>query len=259
MGADETRRANRGWWDASADDYQAEHGDFLGAARLIWGPEGLDEAAAGLLGPTDGLRVLEVGSGAAGGSRWLLAQGASPVAVDLSHRQLLHSRRLDAETGVTVPVVCADAERLPLASESFDLAYSAYGALPFVADAAAVLGEVSRVLRPGSRWVFSVTHPIRWSLPDDPGPTGLTADRSYFDRNAYVEQDECGVATYVEHHRTVGDWVRLVNDAGFHLCDLVEPEWPADLEQVWGGWSPLRGRLLPGTAIFGCRRVDRPS
>jgi hypothetical protein len=24
---------------------------------------------------------------------------------------------------------------------------------------------------------------------------------------------------------------------------------------VWGGWSPLRGRLLPGTAIFQCVRA----
>ena len=34
------------------------------------------------------------------------------------------------------------------------------------------------------------------------------------------------------------------------LVDLVEPEWPAGLAEVWGGWSPLRGRVIPGTAIF---------
>jgi hypothetical protein len=34
--------------------------------------------------------------------------------------------------------------------------------------------------------------------------------------------------------------------------DLVEPEWPVWNQQEWGGWSPLRGRLLPGTAIFVC-------
>jgi len=49
VGAEETVRANRRWWDAAADAYQSEHGEFLGgrnATRFIWGPEGLDESDA---------------------------------------------------------------------------------------------------------------------------------------------------------------------------------------------------------------------
>ena len=63
-----------------------------------------------------------------------------------------------------------------------------------------------------------------------------------------------GVPTYVEHHRTLGDRVRDVVAAGLVLDDLVEPEWPPGRETVWGQWSPLRGALFPGTAIFVCRR-----
>jgi len=44
--------------------------------------------------------------------------------------------------------------------------------VPFVADPGRVMGEVARVLRPGGRWVFSVTHPVRWAFPDDPGEAG---------------------------------------------------------------------------------------
>jgi hypothetical protein len=112
--------------------------------------------------------------------------------------------------------------------------------------------EVARVLRPGGRWVFSVTHPVRWAFPDDPTEAGLVATSSYFDRTPYVEQDDHGVATYVEHHRTLGDRVREITAAGFRLVDLVEPEWPPGHERTWGGWSALRGALLPGTAIFVC-------
>ena len=81
---------------------------------------------------------------------------------------------------------------LPFADESFDLACSAFGAVQFVADSAAVMREVARVLRPGGRWVFAVSHPVRWSLPDDPGEGGLVVRYSYFDRRPYVEQDEEG-------------------------------------------------------------------
>ena len=47
--------------------------------------------------------------------------------------------------------------------------------------------EVFRVLRPGGRWVFSVTHPMRWVFLDDPGEDGLVGVHSYFDRRPYVE------------------------------------------------------------------------
>ena len=47
----ETARANRSWWDANADEYQAEHGEYLGDDRFLWCPEGLYEDEAGLLGP----------------------------------------------------------------------------------------------------------------------------------------------------------------------------------------------------------------
>jgi SAM-dependent methyltransferase len=250
VSADQSRRAQRRWWDAQADSYQAEHGDFLGAARFVWGPEGLDEATAGLLGEVEGRAVLEVGAGAAQCARWLVGQGATAVALDLSAAQLRHARRLDAATAVPVPVVQADACALPFAAGSFDLACSAYGAVPFVADVTALHREVARVLRPRGRWVFSVTHPVRWAFPDDPGPAGLTATHPYFDRTPYVETDERGTVAYVEHHRTLGDQVRALTAAGFRVLDVVEPTWPEHNRQVWGGWSPLRGAFLPGTAVY---------
>jgi len=250
VSAVESARANRSWWDGQASAYQAEHGEFLGDARFVWGPEGIDEAEVGLLGPVAGRDVLEIGSGAAQCSRWLVEQGARPTATDLSYGQLAHAARLDARTGLSVPVAQADACALPFRSGSFDLACSAYGAVPFVADVEVLHREVARVLRPGGRWVFSVSHPVRWTLPDDPGRGGLRVSHSYFDRTPYAETDDAGRVTYVEHHRTLGDHVRALVAAGLTVLDVVEPEWPERNSQVWGGWSPLRGRLVPGTAIF---------
>src|SRR5207248_6946469 len=171
-------------------------------------------ATANLLGDVSSQAVLEIGCGAAQCSRWLRRQGANPVPFDLSGGQLALGRLLNERTGVTVPLVQADAQRLPFRDDVFDVACSAYGAVPFVADSAAVMREVARVLRAGGRWVFSTTHPFRWCFLDDPGPAGLVVESSYFDRRAYVEQDDDGVATYVEHHRTIGDRIREIVAAG---------------------------------------------
>ncbi len=244
--------AARGWWDENAVEYLAEHGDFLGPADFCWCPEDLREADARLLGPVTGRDVLEVGAGAAQCSRWLLGQGARAVATDVSAGMLAAGRALDARMGVRVPMVQADARALPFAAGSFDIAFTAFGALPFVPDAAAVHREVARVLRPGGRWVFAVTHPLRWAFPDDPSERGLTAIRSYFDRTPYVETDEDGAVRYAEFHRTFGDHVAELTGAGFALTRLVEPAWPPTHRRAWGGWGPVRGAMLPGTAIFVC-------
>jgi SAM-dependent methyltransferase len=250
----ESERASRLWWDADADDYIAEHGRDIGEVDFVWCPEGLREADARLLGDVTGRRVLEVGCGSAPCARWLAAAGAHPVALDLSGAMLRHAAALGASTGAPVPLVQAGAERLPFADASFDAVCSAFGAVPFVAEPERVMREVVRVLRPGGRWVFAVNHPMRWMFSDDPGPDGLTVQQSYFDRTPYVEVDGTGRATYVEHHRTLGDRVRDIVAAGLVLDDVVEPEWPAGRETVWGQWSPLRGALFPGTAIFVCHR-----
>jgi SAM-dependent methyltransferase len=242
--------AARRWWDANADEYLAEHGDFLGPADFCWCPEGLREADARLLGDLDGARVLELGAGAAQCSRWLRGHGVDVVATDVSAGMLDAARAYDAEVGVRTPLVQADARELPFADASFDVVFTAYGALPFVPDTERVHASVARVLRPGGRWVFSVTHPIRWAFPDDPGEGGLRVTRPYFDRRPYVELGESGAVLYAEYHRTLGDLVGELSAAGFVLDRLVEPEWPAGHDRVWGGWGPVRGALLPGTAIF---------
>jgi SAM-dependent methyltransferase len=255
VAADEAVRANRADWDRAADDYQQEHGEFLGDAGFIWCPEGLDEADARLLGEVAGRQVLEVGCGAGQCARWLVGQGARVIGVDLSFRQLQHSLRIDDATGISVPTACADATRLPVASASIDIVCSAFGAFPFLVDIGAALREVSRVLVAGGRLVFSIVHPTRWMFPDDPGPSGLTVTRSYFDRTPYVEIDEAGQASYVEPHHTLEDWTRALGQAGLRIVALTEPEWPSGHDREWGAWGPVRGALLPGTRIISASKT----
>ena len=142
----------------------------------------------------------------------------------------------------------------PFADDSFDVAFSSFGALQFISDLDQAVAETARVLRPGGRFAFSITHPTRWMFPDDPGEGGLVASQSYWDRTPYVEIDDAtgeGVVRRAPPHpgRLGGSPGRH----GFVITDLLEPEWPEGHDRIWGGWSEIRGRLTPGTAIFGAR------
>lgn len=252
--AEQSIRANRKWWHDNASSYLSDFGDFLGAADFRWCPEGLREAEAQLLGDVAGHRVLEVGAGAGQCSRWLAGRGAKVLAIDAAEAMVAASNEINVEQGTAVPGLVADARALPLPTASIDIAFSAFGALPFVPDGAAVHAEVARVLRPGGRWVFAVVHPARWMFPDDPSEAGLGVTRSYFDRRPYVEEDEAGNVCYAEYHRTLSDHVAEITGAGLVVEALHEPEWQVGNTRIWGGWGPERGRYLPGTAIFATHR-----
>ena len=80
MSEEESRRANGPDWDRYADEYQATHGPYLGDTGFLWGPEGLTEHDAGILGDVTGRDVLEVGSGAGQCSRWVRTHGGRGIA-----------------------------------------------------------------------------------------------------------------------------------------------------------------------------------
>lgn len=252
---EETARANRRWWDAEAADYYAEHGAFLGDADFVWGPEGWTEEDLDLLGVEATHTVLEVGAGAAQCSRWLSrTAGCRVVATDLSAGMLATARRIDIRTGHATPLAQCDGLALPFADGSFERVFTAYGAVPFVADSAALMREMARVTAPGGRVAYSTSHPWRWAFPDDPGEPGLTVRNAYFDTTPYVETDERGRTTYVEHHRTLEQRVAEAVAAGLVIEAIRELPWKPGNAGTWGGWSPLRGQLIPGTMVLVARR-----
>lgn len=97
-------------------------------------------------------RVLEIGVGT-GLSFAHYPAVDELVGVDSSEPMLRRARRRAAELNRDVALVGAPAEALPFEDESFDTVVS-LAVLCSVADPRRALGEIRRVLRPGSRFVF---------------------------------------------------------------------------------------------------------
>ena len=128
------------------------------------------------LGLRPGERVLDVGAGTGVSTAELQRSGAFAVGADLSVGMLAAGR----QAGRTVPLLAADALKLPFPDGTFDAVTISF-ALRNVQDTEGALRELGRVTRPGGRLVvceFStpVNGPFRgvrrWRRPVDRDAAG---------------------------------------------------------------------------------------
>jgi len=112
-------------------------------------------------------RVLDVATGTAGVALMLTERtGAEVVGIDLTEQMLRGGRERVAEAGRAdrIDLVCGRAEQLPFPDATFDALTFTY-LLRYVADPAATVRELARVVRPGgtlSSLEFFVPPPPVW-------------------------------------------------------------------------------------------------
>jgi demethylmenaquinone methyltransferase/2-methoxy-6-polyprenyl-1,4-benzoquinol methylase len=100
-----------------------------------------------------GMQVLDIAGGTGDLARaFARAAGDSGrvVLTDINEAMLRVGRDRLLDEGVVLPTVACDAEKLPFASASFDLASVAFG-LRNMTHKEAALAEIARVLKPGGR------------------------------------------------------------------------------------------------------------
>jgi SAM-dependent methyltransferase len=244
-------RHNRAFWDADADDYQAEHAPELTAAPLAWGVWRVLESELGVLGDVRDLDVLEYGCGGAQWSVALAASGARVVGLDQSRGQLRHARALASTAAHPVPLLCASGEAVPFADGSFDLVFCDHGAMSFC-DPDRSVPEVARVLRPGGRLVFSHTTPwpyLAWSKRRDRVTRRLR--RSYFGMRRFDDGDGEGT---IDFQLPYGEWIRCFRTNGFAIDDLIELRAPKHAHTTYVDFDARWARRWPAEQIWCVRK-----
>ena len=106
---------------------------------------------------TRNLRVLEIGCGLGTDGAQFAKAGADYTGIDLTEAAVDLARRRFELFSLPGAFRVADAERLDLPDNSFDVVYS-HGVLHHTPDTAAAIKEIHRVLRPGGRAVVMLYH-----------------------------------------------------------------------------------------------------
>jgi SAM-dependent methyltransferase len=213
-------RVNRAYWDEQAKDYADPGRRSWAKTEPSWGIWGVPDSELKALPDLSGSDVIELGCGTAYFSSWLARRGARVVGLDNSARQLASARRYQREFGVEFPLIHGNAEQVPLAAGSFDVALSEYGACLWC-DPYLWIPEAARLLRPDGRLIFLTNGTlVILTVPDleADGPAGTDLRRDYFGLHRIEWPDTAGV----EFHLGYGDWIRLLRANGFEVEDMIE-------------------------------------
>ncbi len=210
---------NRAAWDGWAPGYADAGRRRWAAAEPVWGIWSVPDAALGVLPPATGRRVVELGCGTGYVSAWLARRGARPVGVDNSPGQLATARSLQAEFGLSFPLVLADAERAPFGDAAFDLVISEYGASIWC-DPYRWIPEAARLLRPDGQLIFLVNSPLLMLCvqDDEHQPATERMLRAYFGMHRFEWPGDPSVEFHLGH----GDMIRLMRGCGLTVEDLTE-------------------------------------
>lgn len=243
---------NRALWTTSNAQYTDEQADRAWRAEEItWGMFGNPETDVDVLGGVAGLDVVELGCGTAYFSAWLARRGARPVGVDVTPAQLDTARRLQAETGLSFPLLQENDEEVPLPDATFDLALSEYGASIWC-DPYRWIPEAWRLLRPGGRLVFLCNSPlVMLCTVEEEEATVERLLRPQRGMHRMVWPDG-GVDFHLGH----GEMFRVLRESGFDVENLIELYAPegATTHEFYGfvtaGWA----RKWPAEDIWAARK-----
>lgn len=219
-------RVNRAAWDVLAAEYEEPGRRAWALAEPTWGIWHVPESELRMLPDVAGLDVVELGCGTAYVSAWLARRGARVVGIDNSREQLASAQRFQRDFDLDFPLIHANAEAVPLAGGTFDLAISEYGACLWC-DPHRWIPEAARLLRPGGRLIFLVNSTLMMLCVPDLESDGAAGDRLLRDQFG-MHRFEWPDDPAIEFHLSHGEWIRVLRTSDFEIEDLMEVRPAAD-------------------------------
>lgn len=192
-----------------------------------------------LLGDVATLRILDLACGQGRLSRELARRGAQVVGVDISPAMLERAQAREAQHPFHITYLLADASsHIALPNESFDGVTCSFG-LSDIDDLDGLITNVSRLLRPGGFFAFSLLHPCF------PGWQAAQASPSWSPERGYYQEGWWRAASPTQglrprvgaNHRMLSSYLSLLAQKQLVLEAMIEPPPSAD----WLAAPPVVG------------------
>jgi SAM-dependent methyltransferase len=211
-------------YDAIADFYTAGFGSI---------DDSVSQALLDLVGPVNGLRVLDVACGHGRITRELARRGADVTGVDVSERLITAAISAQRAQPLSINYIRADVSAAnTFGNAVFDSVTCNFG-LSDIDDLDGAIATVSAALKPGGRFVFAILHPC---FPGDGGDQisgAWPADGRYYDEGHWFAQGaHSGLRRQVgANHRMLSTYLNALSERGLLIERAAEPEPAPDWDQ----------------------------
>ncbi len=199
-----------------------------------------------LLPDFQGLSVLDLGCGYGWHCKYAAEHGAAYVlGTDISQKMLEAAEQKNP--GPNIEYRQAAMEDLGFADASFDVVLSSL-AFHYVADFISLVQNISRWLKPGGRFVFSMEHPVFTAYGSQDWCYDETGKILHFPvDNYYLEGKRDAIflgEPVTKYHRTLTTYLDTLLRNGFQLQRVVEPQPPEHMMDIPGMKDELRRPMM---------------
>jgi len=242
-------------WDVAAESWV----DFVRKGKDYYRDEMNNPAAFRLIGNVKSKVILDLACGEGYNTRLLARKGARVVGVDLSESLIKHARDEESTSRLGIEYYISDAADLSrFQARHFDVV-TCFMALMDIENYEGTISQVSRILKDGGRFVFSITHPC-FEMIIVNGNRVSTSTRYFGDAEDHVDWNmERLLKPFktTSFHRTLTDYSRVLCKNNLLIKRLVEP---SPTKKGLKNYPPLRQVLLtPHALIFECVRTNLKS
>ena len=196
--------------------------------------------------------------------------GARVTGVDFSDRAIVMARSLSKELGIKADFIHSDIYELPeTLSSEFDIVFTSYGVLCWLADLRQWGEIIAHFLKPGGTFYMVADHPLTNIFQSSEEDDELKVTYSYFHTPEPVKWASPG--TYADTSANVShpayEWTHSLSDVvnaliSAKLCIDFVHEFPVcawqrfpSMEQDEAGWWRLKGDNIPLSFSLKATRV----
>lgn len=191
-------------------------------------------------------KVLDLGCGYGWHCKYAVDNGASYViGIDISHKMLDVAKQKNNDDRIEYK--CIAMEDLNFKTGEFDIVIS-FLAFHYVKDFEILIKNISKWIKSGGDFMFSVEHPVftsygtqDWYYAEDGSILHFPVDNYYYEgkREAVFLGEKV-----IKYHRTLTTYLNTLLQNGFVLQHVIEPQPPKEMMDIPGMKDEMRRPMM---------------